>query len=148
MLIRPTRAARAQRVGDKQLCLGRRDRLRDGLVHLGVRERQQRHHHTGQGVVLDDQVGEDVVQVVLVAAQETDAYLGAGAGCGRHVGDALGDVYAFRPGGPGNGDHQCGTVGRQRELVRAAMPPGPAIAGGPDRKDRSRVLVSAHISAS
>jgi len=86
--------------------------------------------------------------VILVAAQEADTYLGAVAGGGRHVGDALGDVYAFRPGRPGNGDDERRAVGRQRELVRAAMPPGPAVAGSPDRKDRSWVLLSAHISAS
>ena len=97
---------------------------------------------------MEDQVGEHLVEVILVAAQEADPHLGTVAGGGRHICDALGDLFAFRPGRPGDGDHQRGGVGRQRELVRAGMPPGPAVTGGPDRKDRSWVLVSAHISAS
>ena len=117
MLIRPTRdtrasagvgqprvqclgehGMRAQVVGDEEGRLGHRDRVRDDLVRLGVRERQQRHHHAGRAPVRADQVAEHLFEVILAATQVADPYLGAVAGGGRHVGDPHGDLLALRPG--------------------------------------------------
>jgi threonine aldolase len=105
---------RAQVARDEQRCLGRGNGIGDGLVRLGVRERQQRHHHTGQAAVPAGQAVQRVLQVILAAAQVTDQHLGAGAGSGRHVRYPDRDLFALRPGRPGDGDHQRGAVGGQR----------------------------------